>query len=133
MVIGVYYILERHIDVTGLGWLPVTAIMGFMVSYTVGILVMMYLITSVLFPKLLRGVASATKTLNISWIGFVLVYLYQYVVDVLGRDYVFVGFSLITVAFVPFVVFLVPETKRKTLESILKENKDKFDVPEIKA
>lgn len=121
MVIGVYYILERHIDVTGLGWLPISAILAFMVTYTVGILVLMHVITAELFPKHLRGVAAATKAINIPWIGLVLVYLYQYVVDVLGMDYVFIGFSLMTFAFVPFVLFLVPETTRKTLEGILNE------------
>lgn len=126
MLIGVYYILERHMmDVTGLGWLPVTAIMAFMITYTVGILVLMHVITSELFPKHLKGVASATRLINTSWIGLVLVYAYQYGVDVWGMDYVFMAFSLITFAFVPFVVFLLPETKRRTLDDILKEGESK--------
>lgn len=124
MAIGVYFLLARHLaDVSGLGWLPVTAIMAFMVSYTCGILVLAHVLTSELFPKHLKGVAGATKALVSSSIGLALVYVYQYVVDAWGSDYMFIAFSLVTFAFIPFVVLLVPETKRKSFESILNENK----------
>lgn len=120
-VIGVYFILERHIDVTGVGWLPLTAIMVFMVTYSAGMLSLLYVLASELFPKHLRAVVGATKTINANWIGMVLVYAYQYGLDNWGSDYVFIAFSVVTFAFVPFVVYLVPETKQKSLDSILKE------------
>lgn len=119
MVIGVYYILERHTDVTGLGWLPVTALMLFMASYTIGILPLLTVITSELFPKHLKGVAGATKSINMAWIGLALVSAYQNGVDNWGSEYVFIGFSLVTFAFIPFIVFMLPETKRQSLETIL--------------
>lgn len=123
LVIGIYYILERHIDITGLGWMPVTAIMLFMVTYTIGILALMSVITSELFPKHLKSVAGATMTVTSAGVGLVLVQAYQYGVDNWGSDYVFIAFSVLTFLFVPFVVFLVPETKRQSLDSILEEQK----------
>lgn len=123
MVIGIYYILERYQDVSDLGWLPVTAIMLFMVTYTIGILALMTVITFELFPKHLKSVAGCTMTVNSAWIGLVLVPLYQYGLDDWGSDYVFVAFSLATLLFVPFVWFLVPETRRQTLDSILERER----------
>lgn len=122
MAIGVYFILERHMDVTDLGWLPVSALMLFMVSFTLGILPLLTVITAELFPKHLKGVAGATKSVNMAWIGFVLVYAYQYAIDEWGMDYVFIAFSVVTFAFIPFIVYVVPETKRQSLETILDED-----------
>lgn len=122
MVIGVYYSLERYMDVAGLGWLPVTAMMVFMVSYTIGILALLSVILSESFPKHLKSIAGAATFINSSWIGLVLVSVYQYALDEWGSEYVFIAFSLVTFAFVPFVCFLVPETKRQSLDSILEMN-----------
>lgn len=120
MVIGVYYILERHqMDVTGLGWLPLTAIMVFMVTYTIGIQAMLTVIMSEIFPKHLRAVAGASVSIFSSLIGLVLVFVYQYGLEVWGSDYVFMAFSLITFSFVPFVVCLVKETKCQSLDIVM--------------
>lgn len=126
MAIGVYFVLERHMDVTELGWLPVTAMFAFMVSYTLGILPLLTVITAKLFPEHLKGVAAVTKSVNMAWIRLGLVYLYQYVVVELGSDYVFIAFSLVTFAFIPLIAILVPGTKRKTLKTILDKNKEKL-------
>lgn len=121
LVIGVYYVLERHMDVSGLGWLPVSAIMIFMLTYTVGILALLTVITSELFPNNLKSIAGSTMVVSTALVGLVLLSVYQYAVDVWGSDYVFIAFSLCTFAFIPFVLFIVPETKRKSLDSILQE------------
>lgn len=94
MVIGVYFNLKRHMDVTDLGWLAVTALLAFMVSYTIGILALASVIAAELFPKHLKGVAGAARIINSSWIGLVLVSVYQYGVDNWGSDRVFIAFSL---------------------------------------
>lgn len=119
LAIGVYFILERYIDVTGWGWLPMAAILVFMVTYTIGMLSMFTVILSEIFPKHLKAVAGAVANMNSSWIGFALVFAYQYGIDEWGSDYVFLTFSLLTFGFVPFVVFLVPETKGQPLDVIL--------------
>lgn len=121
MVIAVYFILVVHFGLKGLGWIPLTAIMVFMVTYSIGILPLMFVITSELFPKHLRGVAGATLVINSNVFSLLMIYGYQYGMQVWGSEYVFMAFSLMTFAFVPFVLVLVPETKRKTLENILKE------------
>lgn len=128
LVIGVYFILERHIDVSGLGWMPATALLAFMVTYTFGILALLTVITAELFPKHLKGVAGATKSINGAWIGLALVYLFQFIVDTLGMDYVFMAFSIMTFAFIPFILFMVPETKRQSLETILDGKKEPEDI-----
>lgn len=123
MVIAIYYIVGRHIDVTGFGWLPLTAIMVYMLTYSSGMEPLMYVISSELFPKHLRAVAGATLAINGNCIGLLMINGYQYVLSVWGSDYVFMAFSLFTFAFVPLVFVLVPETKRMSLEGILNKTK----------
>lgn len=120
MVIAVYYFLKIRCDLNGFGWIPLSAIMLFMITYSIGILPLMFVITSELFPKHLRGVAGATLVINCNVFSLMMIYAYQYGMKVWGIDYVFMAFSLLTFAFVPFVLALVSETKRKTLENILK-------------
>lgn len=119
MVIGVYFMFERRMDVAGLGWIPLTAIMLFMITYTIGIQAMVMVITSEIFPKHLRAVACSAVCIFSSFVGLILLFVYQYGVEVWGRDYVFMAFSLVTFAFVPFVVCLVKETKRQSLDIVL--------------
>lgn len=128
MAIGVYFVLERNmIEIPGFKWLAVTALLAFMFSYTIGIMPLLNVMTAELFPKHLKGVAGATKYINGSCIGLVLVQAYQYGVDEWGSDYVFIGFSLVTCAFIPFVMFVVPETKRKSLDTILSNSEEQAD------
>jgi len=53
--------------------------------------------------------------------SFIVAKLFQVVSDDLGSDYTFWGFALFTYAFIPFVWFLIPETKGKPLDVILDE------------
>lgn len=53
--------------------------------------------------------------------SFIVAKLFQIVSDDLGSDYTFWGFALFTYLFIPFVWFLIPETKGKSLDVILDE------------
>lgn len=122
LLIGIYYVLERSFDVAADGWLPFFAIVVFMMTHTIGILSMLYVVTSELFPMNIKGVAGALKTINENWISVVLALLCQYAADNWGNDYVFVGFSVVTFVFIPFVLLKVSETKQKSLDSILNDD-----------
>lgn len=118
-VIGVYFVLERwEVDVRGVAWLPLVAIMAIMITYTIGILALLTVITSELFPKHLRGVAGSVKFIVSSLVGLLMVLLYEVVQRELGSDYLFFGFAAVTLAYVPFVWLMVPETKRRALTAI---------------
>lgn len=122
-MVGVFFALQRSTDLHDLVWLPLVAIMTNTVMYT-GIVSPMTVIMAEMFPKHLRGyVASAVFTF-LAIIGLASVLVYEQVL-VLGYEYVFFGFAVMTAAFLPFVWYLVPETKRRSLNEIMVDIQNK--------
>lgn len=121
-IVGLYFFLERmEINVTGIAWLPMLAIMVFIVAYTIGMATVTFAILGEIFPKNLKSVAGPAFTITGGVFSFIVAKLFQIVSDDLGSDYTFWGFALFTYMFIPFVWFLIPETKGKSLDVILEE------------
>jgi len=121
-IVGLYFFLERkEIDVSGIAWLPMLALMVFIVTYTIGMATVTFAILGEIFPKNLKAVAGPAFTICGGIFSFIVAKLFQVVSDDLGSDYTFWGFALFTYAFIPFVWFLIPETKGKPLDVILDE------------
>lgn len=126
-IVGLYFCLERYeIDVTDISWLPITAIMIFIVTYTIGMATVTMTILGEIVPKNLKSVAGPAFAITGGAIASVVMKLFQIVSDDLGSDYTFWGFALFSYLFVPFVWFLIPETKGKPLDVILEELEKKF-------
>lgn len=126
-IVGVYFFLRdnNNKDVSGLAWLPMTAIMIFIVAYSLGLASVVFVVLGEVFPKNLRATAGAVFTIFASAIGFGVAKMFQIVSDNVGiyaTFWIFAGFSYI---FVPFIWFVVPETKGKSLDSILEELRPK--------
>jgi len=121
-IVGLYFFLERmEVDVTGIAWLPMLALMVFIVTYTIGMATVTFAILGEIIKMNLKSVAGPTFTITGGAISFIVVKLFQIVSDDLGSDYTFWGFALFTYMFIPFVWFLIPETKGKSFEVILDE------------
>lgn len=121
-IVGLYFFLERmEIDVSDIAWLPMLAIMVFIVAYTIGMATVTFAILAEIFPKNLKSVAGPAFTITGGVFSFIVAKLFQIVSDDLGSDYTFWGFAVFTYLFIPFIWFLVPETKGKALDVILDE------------
>lgn len=119
-IVGLYFFLERMgVDTSGLGWLAMLAIMTFIISYTLGLATVTFAILGEIFPKNLRGMAGAVFTIFAAAFGFAVGKLFQIVSDDLGSDVTFWGFAVFSYAFLPFIWFLIPETRGKPLDVIL--------------
>lgn len=121
-IVGIYFYLH-HIenDVSSISWLPMVAIMVFIVSYTLGLATVTFVILGEVFPKNLRAAAGAVFTIFASLCGFGVAKMFQLVTDNVGSHatfWIFAGFSYI---FIPFIWFIIPETKNKSLDTILEE------------
>lgn len=125
-VVGVYFYLRANdTDVSGLAWLPMTAIMIFIVAYSLGLASVAFVVLGEVFPKNLRATAGAIFTIFASAIGFGVAKMFQIVSDNIGIHatfWIFAGFSYV---FVPFIWFVLPETKGKSLDTILEELRPK--------
>lgn len=119
-VVGLYFFLERmEVNVDDIGWIAVLALMTFIISYTMGLATVSFAIVGEIFPKNLKAIAGALFTMFASLISFAVGKLFQIVSDDLGSDVTFWGFAVFSFAFIPFILFLIPETKGKPLDVIL--------------
>lgn len=121
-IVGVYFFLANNgNDVRSIAWLPMTAIMIFIVAYTLGLATVTFVILGEVFPKNLRAAAGAVFTIFASVCGFAVAKMFQIVTDNVGSHatfWIFAGFSYL---FIPFIWFIIPETKNKSLDTILDE------------
>lgn len=121
-IVGLYFFLERQgIDTQPLAWIPILAIMVFIVCYVLGLASVLFALLGEIFPSNLKAVAGAVYTITSSAYSFAVHKLFQVVSDGIGSDAAFWGFAGFGIIFIPFIYFLVPETKGKPLDQILEE------------
>lgn len=126
-LVGLYFFLERQgVDIQSLSWMPILAIMVFIVCYVLGLASVLFALLGEIFPTNVKAIAGAVYTITSSAYSFGVHKLFQVVSDGIGSDAAFWGFAAFGLIFLPFIYFLVPETKGKPLETILEElNKKK--------
>ncbi|KAE9453213.1 hypothetical protein C3L33_14893, partial [Rhododendron williamsianum] len=103
-----------------IGWDPILAVAGvliFVVSFSIGMGAIPWVIMSEIFPMQVKGIAGSLVTL-VSWLGaWAVSYTFNFLMSwsSSGTFFFYAAFSALTVLFVAKVV---PETKGKTLEEI---------------
>ncbi|KAL4143719.1 hypothetical protein QTP88_006014 [Uroleucon formosanum] len=113
-----FYLQESGRDVSSIGWLPVTSLVLFIITYCVGFGPLPWAIMGEIFPTNLKSVASAL-TASFCWIlGFVLTNLFSKVSDAIGIYSVFWIFAVCCILALLFTAFLLPQTEGKTLQEI---------------
>lgn len=132
-IIGTYFFLVHlEIDMKPYAAVPMTVIMIFIISYTIGLATVPFAILGEIFPTNIKAIAAAVYTMFASGVGFGVIKLYQVVSTEFGIYYTFWGFGVCSLLFVVFVWYLIPETKGKPLAQILEEmgvKKDKVQRP----
>lgn len=125
IIVAVYFFLKdkQGIETSGISWIPILAIMVFIISYTIGLATVPFAILGEVFPTNVKALASGTYTVVSSIVGFGVSKLYQVVNDhkSLGTHVTFFAFGVFSFLFIFFVWYLVPETKGKSLDAILVE------------
>lgn len=121
-VVGIYFFLERqNVDVSEIGWIPLSAVMVFILCYNVGITTVPYVILGEICPKHLKAIVAGLYTAVSSVFSFSVGKSFQIVSDSFGSDVAFWTFACFSYAFIPFVCLCIPETKGKPLDVILSE------------
>ncbi|XP_066996746.2 facilitated trehalose transporter Tret1-2 homolog isoform X2 [Anabrus simplex] len=100
------------------GWLPVTALIVYILTSTVGFLTLPWAMIGEVFPSNVRGLASGITTCVAYVFSFIAIKIYPSMLHSLGTDGVFFFYGSISLAGTIFVIFLLPETKGKTLLEI---------------
>lgn len=123
IVIGMYFYLVATNSplAENISWLPVASIMCFIICYNIGLPSVNLAILGEIFPPNLKAYGGATYLITTAISSFSLMKVYQVVSLNLGNHFAFWGFAMFGIIFIPFIFFLLPETKGKSLETILSE------------
>ncbi|KAK3914935.1 Facilitated trehalose transporter Tret1 [Frankliniella fusca] len=113
--------LQAHpalVDTQPFAWLPVVAIITLVVAYSLGFGPLPWVVLAEVLPNDVRGPAGSVASAVCWTLSFTVTKSFQSLVDRFGVDsafWVFAGCCCVTVV---FVVFLVPETRGKSLQQI---------------
>ncbi|CAL8101448.1 unnamed protein product [Orchesella dallaii] len=125
--LGVFYYLKEEKPETAenLGWLPLLSLVMYMVTYCCGVGPLPWTLMGDLCPPHIKGIASAMTTSTNWGLGFLVTFTFQGIVDAIqgyGAFWIFSGICALGAAFAAFVL---PETKGKTVEEIMRLFADK--------
>lgn len=118
-ILGLYFFLKQYgHDVTAVWWIPVVSLVGYIGIYSVGFGGLPWALMSEVFPSNIKPVASAV-TASLCWaLSFILTRYFNYVSEIIGTYFSFWLFGVFCILAFLYSVFLVPNTKGKSLQEI---------------
>lgn len=122
---GTYLYIKSctDLDVSAISFLPLLALLAFVVAFSVGLQTIPLLIMGEVFPTDVKAVALCATDIFYSVIVTVISKLFHWSNDEFGMYVSFYAFAVCCLFGLAFIVFFVPETKGKTLEDIQNELK----------
>ncbi|KAK7866972.1 hypothetical protein R5R35_014744 [Gryllus longicercus] len=120
---GLYFYLAQHyIEYTAsIDWLPITCLLVYIITYTLGLGPLPWAIAGEVFPNNVKGVAVAVVSMVNAICGFVATKLFQVIGDRKGSFLAFWIFAGCSVVGTVFIALFLPETKGKSLLQITEE------------
>ncbi|XP_046382415.1 facilitated trehalose transporter Tret1-like [Ischnura elegans] len=119
--LGAHAYLDKHGQAADLGWLPVTALVVYIVFYCLGLGPLPWVVLSELFPSKAKSAASMLAGSFCWLLAFVVTRTFRPIWDAAELYGVYWLYACCTLLGVVFVYLLQPETKCKSLEQIQKE------------
>ncbi|KAF5305824.1 hypothetical protein FQR65_LT07563 [Abscondita terminalis] len=123
MIVSAYFTLENvtTVDVSKYSWCPVFGLFLYIIGYSLGLQNVPYIIIGEIFPLHVKSVAAGLFCVVYGISAAVVSKLFQYTKDEFGIHVPFIIFAISSICSIPFFVYCVPETKKKTLEEIEKD------------
>ncbi|XP_069689886.1 facilitated trehalose transporter Tret1-like [Periplaneta americana] len=120
--LGIYFFLQQqNYDLISVGFLPILFVGLFVFLLSVGLGTVGYVVMSEMFKAEARGIATTVTTITVWLTAFISTKLYVNIIDLLGLHGCYWLFAFFCIGCAVFTIFKVPETKNRSLESILHE------------
>ncbi|KAJ4426137.1 hypothetical protein ANN_26946 [Periplaneta americana] len=120
--LGIYFYMQQEgYDMTSVGFLPLMCMGLYVLTLSVGVGSVTYIIMAELFTPEARGLATTAITMVVWLTAFLSTKFYPNLVHLLGLPGCYWLFASICVVCAVFTIFKIPETKNRSLESILRE------------
>lgn len=122
-IAGAFYFMKFNtpVDMANYGWILHASVIAYELIIALGLNPLPYVMLGELFPTNVKGTAVSLVNIWGSLLAFVAAKLYQVIGDSLGMHTVFGWFAVTCFLGIIFIVFLVPETKGKSLLEIQEE------------
>ncbi|KAF2905994.1 hypothetical protein ILUMI_00182, partial [Ignelater luminosus] len=117
---GVYFYLYNvtFTDVRTISWLPLTALLVFLVMNPLGIFTLPWILLGELFATNIKGIAVSASTFYGSTLAFLVIKFFQPISTAWGMHTAFWIFAAVCILGAVFSFFMQPETKGKTFAEI---------------
>ena len=122
-----FMLMEKGTDVTKLQWLPMASMFIFMIAFFMGLFPVPSTLLSETFPANTKCIAACIAILTGAATSFLSAKTYQPMVDAVGEGYVFMIYAILSATVIPYALFVMPETKGKSLQQIQDELMNKND------
>ncbi|KAJ9595590.1 hypothetical protein L9F63_013211, partial [Diploptera punctata] len=124
-ILGTYlYLNDKGFNISGFEWIPLTCLVSYILMLCLGLSPLPNVILGEVFPSNVKDMAVSISVVTSVGCYGIVTKLYQVMVDSLGPYAPFWFFSAFVFCGFIFVFFIVPETKGKPLEVIIKELND---------
>jgi MFS family permease len=103
---------------TSFSWLPAILLFGFIFTGTFGILSLPFAMLAEMYPQKSRGFVSGITISLMYMMNFVVIKTFSDLFELFGNVLVFSFYAFVAVLGVAFGIYILPETKGKSLEEI---------------
>ncbi|XP_034952225.1 uncharacterized protein [Chelonus insularis] len=121
--LGLFFYLkdEAKTDVSSIGWLPIVSLMVFIATYSIGWGPLPWTVMGEMFASEVKTKASGI-TVFVCWtLAFLITKYFSAVTSTFGDFAAYWLFAVLCILSVLFTLFILPETKGKTLQEIQSE------------
>lgn len=116
--LGLYFYLSTFTDMKAYSFVPLTSLALYIVFFSIGFGPIPWMIMSEIFPPKVKGIASSVSA-SLNWfLAFVVTNQFTNMVAEFGIGPTFMAFSVICALGTAFVMFVVPETKGRSIEEV---------------
>ncbi|XP_046744435.1 facilitated trehalose transporter Tret1-2 homolog [Diprion similis] len=105
-------------DLTGVSWLPVVAMVGYLIGYAIGLGTVPMAMTTEIFPCEIKAFAITIGAIYLCVAGICVTKFYQAIMDSYGIHVAFYAFAAWSALGIIFTVLVIPETKGRSLREI---------------
>ncbi|XP_014242296.1 facilitated trehalose transporter Tret1-like isoform X2 [Cimex lectularius] len=122
-VLGIYFYIQtvNHELAEKISFIPLIIVCVFIIVFSLGLGPIPWVILAEIFPSNIKGIASSISCLTNWMFAFIVILSFQSVKVAIGEDWTFWIFSSIMILGCIFVIFVIPETKGKSIDVVQKE------------
>ncbi|XP_058791189.1 facilitated trehalose transporter Tret1-like [Phymastichus coffea] len=121
MMASHFFLIGNNVNVTNSQWLPITSMLLYMIFFFIGLMPVPSTILSETIPSNVKSIAACISSFTAGITSFLSTKSYQPLVILMGDSYIFLIYAVLAVFVIPYTLFVMLETKGKTLQQIQDE------------